>query len=266
LHPSALLHLTAALWRADRSAVLQQVLRNSRTRVRTGVALALTGLVACSADMTAPQPDAGMPVVQSVLLVGASRHVIWVEWAIPADSLISDDLRPLPPALVNLWLVPPTADSIRFEPVSTSPGAFEVVGLSVEPEQEYRLSGAVNGIRVSARTRTPGELQIFAPETDTIRVSRDCGLNCPLAYHWHAPGASAYEFTYGGARTIRGIVRDTSGVLGLQSSSGVSPFRILAYNPEAVDFYVSSIVNGNVQGVFGAFAAASTAARVIAWE
>lgn len=234
--------------------------------MRTAVALAVTGLAACSGGITPPPLDSDVPVVQSLLVVGASRHVAWVEWATPADSVITDELRPVPPALVALWLLPPAADSVRFEPVPAAPGAFEVVGPSVGPELEYRLSGTVNGIPVSARTRTPGALRIVTPENDTIRVSRDCGLNCPLVYHWHSVGAAAYEYAYGGSRTIRGIVRDTIGVLPLQSRSGASAFRVLAYNPEAVDFFLSSIVNGNVQGVFGAFAAVATAARVIVWE
>jgi hypothetical protein len=147
-----------------------------------------------------------------------------------------------------------------------SPGAFEVTGVTAEAEREYRLVGAVNSTEVSARTTTPGLLRIVAPGSDTIRVSRDCGLNCPLAYRWHSPGAAAYEYAYGESGAIRGIVRDTSGELSLQPGSGASDFRILAYNPEAADFYVPSIANGNVRGVYGAFAAAAAAVRVIVWE
>jgi hypothetical protein len=235
-------------------------------RLRTFRALVSIGLSSCSGSVTAPPSDSNVPVVQSLLVVGSSRHVVWVEWATPADSLIRDDLRPVASPLVDLWLVAPGADSVRFQPVPGSPGAFEVVGLTIAPQQDYRLSGTVNGVAVSARTRTPGVLQILDPQGDTIRVSSDCGLNCPLAYHWHAPGATAYEYRTGGSRGSLGIVRDTIGFLALQPGTGVSPFQVLAYNPEAVDFYVSSVVNGNVQGVFGAFAAASTAARVIAWE
>lgn len=233
---------------------------------RTFVALVSIGLTSCSGGVTAPPSDSSVPVVQSLLVVGASRHLVWVEWATPADSLISDDLRPVLPALVNLWLVPPVGDSVQFDPVPASPGAFEVEGVTVEPEQQYRLSGTVNSIAVSAGTTTPGLLRILAPESDTIRVSRDCGLNCPLAYRWHSTGAAAYEFIYGESGAIHGIVRDASGVLALQPGSGASAFQVLAYNPEAADFYVPSIANGNVRGVFGAFAAAATAARVIVWE
>lgn len=234
--------------------------------MRTVGILVFTGLAACSADTTAPQPDARVPVLQSLLVVGESRHVMWVEWATPADSLISDDLRPVSPELVNLWLVSPAGDSVQFEPVLSSPGAFEVAGVTVEAEREYRLGGAVNSTEVSARTTTPGPLRIVAPESDTIRVSRECGLNCPLAYHWHSTGAAAFEYIYGESGAIRGIVRDTSGVLSLQPGSGASAFQVLAYNPDAAEFYVPSIANGNIRGVFGAFAAAATVARVIVWE
>lgn len=209
-------------------------------------------------------------VVQGLLVLGTTRQSVWVEWATPADSVFSANTRPVDAGVVHLALVTPDGEAIPFVAAAETPGRLDAQ-VTLAPGETYALNGQVNGTAVSSTTLVPSQLDILSPASDTVRVSTgSCFLSCELPYLWHAAGSNAYEYSQEGEMVggIRGMVRDTAGVLALAPSPAGNSTRltVLAYDSNAAAFLLGTIPQSSIQGAFGFFGSASFVEKVVVWE
>jgi hypothetical protein len=185
-------------------------------------------------------------------------------------------------SLVDLWLVTPTGDSIRYA-TTGRPGQFAVV-TTVDAGERYRLFGTVAGHAVTAQVSVPGALLVAQPAADTLRLSLQDAFSRQVPFVWRADSAASYQALLvdndGTSHTVL-IVRpanpsrlvdmapDTTGELliipPIQGVPDTAPLVILGYDRTAAAFY-SSTTKGNVHGAFGLFGAAAKAERVVVWE
>jgi hypothetical protein len=221
-----------------------------------------------------------VPVLQGVVVSGETRHFLRVEWSSPTDVPYTFEARPIDESLVDLWLVPPSGDSIQYTATQLA-GEFAVTA-PVSPAQTYSLAGTVAGRRVTAETTVPGAVEVALPAGDTLRISGDFW---EVQYAWHASSAGSYQplllnldgtanprysaLTRDSIGNYRDIGPATTGRLLIQGpfrfGSDTARLLILAYDRTATAFFSSS-TRGNVHGGFGLFGAAAKAEKVVVWQ
>lgn len=224
---------------------------------------------ACSEPLH-PRTGTTEVVLQALLVLGAPRQTVWVEWSTPADSEYTAAPRPVAVDAVNLQLEFPTGERTSFTPHPTLPGRFDVE-VPVQAGATYRLAGVVAGHVVTAEATVPMPLEINEPAADTVTIPlSSCTPVCRIPYRWSAQHAQVYAHQFQWfdqpARLVGGTHRETSGVLEVIPRPGTAELTVVAYEANAGSFLVATAPRSSVQGAFGMFGAASTATRVIIWE
>ncbi|HKV69849.1 MAG TPA: hypothetical protein VJN62_01270 [Gemmatimonadales bacterium] len=226
---------------------------------------------ACEADIPAG-PDSQVPVVQALLVLGDSTQTAWVEWRLPADSTATSDVRPVPPALVQLWLIRPAGDSVPLGPVAGTPGKFDAIS-AVTAGGTYLLHGTVAGRPVAGITVVPGPLDIRAPVGDTVSIGAACYVFCPFPYRWFAAGTDAYWLTQTAVGPPRllppyapAVTSDTAGVLQLLRVADTMKVFIYALDAHAAAFFLPANPKSSITGLFGFFGSASRVERWVIFQ
>ena len=230
--------------------------------------------------LASPEP---VPVLQALLVLGESRHLLRATWSSPAHVPYEPSTRPVDPSLVNLWLVGPSGDSLRYTSTGSS-GEFAVAA-AINAGDRYRLSGIVAARNVAAHVVVPGALVVGQPAGDTLRLRLEDAVFHHVAFAWHADSAASYQAllvhddgTRHPAYVLRAndstghlldIVPDTAGeLLIIPPDPGVADTAllvILGYDRTATGFFAST-TKGNVRGAFGLFGAAAKREVVVVWE
>lgn len=238
------------------------------------------GLSACGEVTGLPSAEP-IPVLQGLLIAGASRHLLQIEWSNPADVPYEPAPRPVDSAVVDLWLSVPAGDSVRYTTTGV-PGQFAVVA-TIDVGRRYRLSGTIAGRVVTAQVNVPGALVVLFPAGDTLRIPVAAGFP-RLGFEWRAESAGSYQALLvrsdgtteqvliqsdGDAIGLVDITPDSVGVLVIFAPPPEAPdtarLLIFGYDPSATAFF-SSTTKGNVHGAFGLFGAAAKAEKVFVWE
>jgi hypothetical protein len=224
-----------------------------------------------------------IPVLQGLLILEEPRHLLRVEWSRPTHLPYETTGRPVDESLVDLWLVGPTGDSIRYDPTGSA-GEFAAVA-TVSAGETYHLSGTIAARPVTAQVSLPGALVVRQPAGDTLRLPLEDAVFHHVPFAWRAESAASYQAllvdddgTTHTAFVVRGtasaavlldIAPDTTGeLLIIPPTQGVpdtAPLVILGYDRTAAGFF-SSTTKGNVHGAFGLFGAAAKTEKVVVWE
>jgi len=204
------------------------------------------------------------------------------EWSSPTNVPYSPRSEPVDNSLIDLWLVLPDGDSVRYEPTPVL-GDLAATATPAEGEK-FSLSGTIAGHAVRAVVRIPGRLIVDQPAGDTLRLA--LGPNYPrIPFAWSADEAASYQAMLvrgdgtrqaafiiseqNGVETVLDIAPDTTGDLMLFAESpatrDTARVVILGYDP-AVTAFFSSSTKGNVHGTFGIFGGAAKAEIVVLWE
>jgi len=238
------------------------------------------GLCGCGEVTGLPSAEP-VPVLQGLLILGEPRHLLRAAWSSPAQLPYDTTGRPVDSSLVDLWLVPPGGDSVRYAPTGLA-GQFAAVAVVTSGER-YRLSGTIAARAVTAQVSLPGPLVIAQPLGDTLRLRLASSRRTPFA--WRAESAASYQALLvddDGTTHTTYVVRpgdlsgrafdiapDTTGELVIFAPFPEEPdtarLMIFGYDRTAAAFF-SSTTKGNVHGAFGLFGAAAKAEKVIVWE
>jgi hypothetical protein len=238
------------------------------TGSRQGLAASLVltvSLTACDSTIGSG-PDVAVPVIQSLLVAGDSVQAAWVEWRTPSDSTFTTQVRPVPPALVQLRLILPSGDSVAFAPAAGVPGRFDASVVAAAGGR-YLLRGTVAGYPVTAAATIPDQIDIREPVGDTVTIGGACDF-CDLPFRWFAGGTDAYwyvQFRAGGLLQASST-RDTAGVIQVLRATGTTRLAVYALEPQAAAFLIPRTPKSSITGVFGLFGAASRQDRWIVWQ
>lgn len=135
-------------------------------------------LASCSSTFDPPSGHNDI-VIQSLLVVGRSPQVLWVERSTPAESIATPDVRPVPASEVALFLVLPDSSRVPFTPVTGSPGQFET-DEAILAGETYRLEGTVLGAPINAAATMPVAFTLTEPgQARDVFLPRE-----PLAFEW----------------------------------------------------------------------------------
>lgn len=239
------------------------------------------GLCGCGEVTGLPSAEP-VPILQGLLLLGDSQHLLQAEWSSPTQIPFEPTQRAVDPSLVDLWLVGRTGDSTPYATTGL-PGQFAVIA-TVRGGERYRLSGTVAGREVTAQVNVPGALVVAQPAGDTLRFPLAADFP-EIPFAWRAESAISYQALLvrddGTTRTALVVrERDSTGLLldiapdatgrllFLSPSPRVSDTArlvILGYDQSATAFF-SSTTKGNIRGAFGLFGAAAKAEKVVVWE
>lgn len=238
------------------------------------------GLCGCGEVTGLPSAEP-VAVLQGLLILGEPRHLLHASWSSPTHLPYEPTGRPVDESLVDLWLVTPSGDSVRYAPTGLA-GEFAAAA-TVSSGQRYLLSGTIAARAVTAQVSMPGVLVVGEPAGDTLRLPLDGFLSIPFA--WRAESAASYralvvrdDGTMHRAFVVR--ARDSSGLLLDIAPDTMGQLLIIApslgaadtarlvifgYDRTAAAFF-SSTTKGNVHGAFGLFGAAAKAEKVVVWE
>ena len=234
------------------------------------------GICGCGEVTGLPSAEP-VPVLQGLLIIGEPQHLLRASWSSPTHLPYESGGRPIDASLVDLWLVTPRGDSVRYAPSGVA-GEFAVVA-TVSAGERYLLSGTVAARAVTAQVTVPGNLVVGQPADDTIRMPLGTDLLL-IPFAWRAESAATYQalLVEGNGTTHRGFIRRDRGLLDIApdtigqlliSLSRAEPdtarLVIFGYDRTAAAF-LSSTTKGNVHGAFGLFGAAAKAEKVVVWE
>ncbi len=224
-----------------------------------------------------------IPVLQGLLVVGETRHLLQVRWSGPAHQPYEPSPIPVESSVVDLWLAGPLGDSVRYTTTGL-PGEFAALG-AIAAGERYRLSGTIAGRAVSAQAGVPGPLIVREPVADTLRRSLDDHSYLEVPFAWRADSAAAYQaFLVRADGTMHPLFirspRDATGLVfdiapdttghvlidpAFTDMADTARLVIMGYDRRASAFF-SSRTKGNVHGAFGLFGAAVQTEKVLIWE
>lgn len=252
------------LVQGDNLRALKALLPSSERHIVTMAGIiSIAGILSCSSTFDPPAGHDDI-VIQSLLIVGRSPQVLWVERSTPADSVATPDVRPVPASEVALFLVLPDSSRVPFTPVVGSPGQFETDEAIIAGEN-YLLEGSVLGTPISAWATMPVTFTLTEPAQ-----ARDVfPQGEPLLFEWGSQGASGvllFGQVFGQGRSFP--VTDFSAgdrmlfnFLGISSSDSLD-LDFFALERAAASFYDPTLDGGvgasagNISGAEGFFGGA----------
>ena len=226
------------------------------------------GVVACADVVSGPVLPAPPPVVEAVLVAGATTVTARVgstdRWTDPESG------QPAPLHPVRLWLES-AGQAARFDSTPDSAGYYRA-RLPIVAGARYELHGSVAGLELRGATTVPGPLVLFEPGGDTIPLP--LGRIARFRIRWSAPGASSLVTTDGY------FVAGPAGGAGPATRDSIADFVIAPPDRAAdvsiewwaenadLDGYLSAGAAGrsNLEGAFGVLGGASRVRRVLRWR
>jgi hypothetical protein len=199
------------------------------------------------------------PILEGLLVAGASSHRIRVSWLIPDSGRWA-----APPSDVHLTLSDDQGNTVPLRPTDTA-GQF-IAELLGRAGRHYRLDGTVGEARITAETTIPADLVLIDPAADTVSV--DPAVEpISMTIRWRSDGATALTADSGSFFPGYDMTHDSVAQLTLDGFMGDSVRRTLTFrgfNGDA-DRYLfgRSAGTSNVRGGQGAFGAVILVTRIL---